>query len=243
MEIIASAYRRTIPFRARHTLFTLRNLRHLQHRLKEDYVTEKARFSLNFVERYQCAFIHITKTAGTAVASSLFGELPEHLTAIQYRWIFGHDQFQRLFKFAIVRNPWDRLLSAFTYLKNGGWGPHDHQWAEENLKGVSDINEFVHTWLTTERLARHQHLWPQHWFVNDLWNRPTADFIGHFETLPQDFEYLKKKLQIEASLQFVNRSSHIDYRQAFDDAAVEKVASLYRRDIQQFKYSFDGLAQ
>lgn len=57
-------------------------------------------------------FVHIPKTAGKALFGSLFAApSPGHITARRYR-SFDPDRFQRYFKFAVGRNPWDRTVTG-----------------------------------------------------------------------------------------------------------------------------------
>lgn len=60
-------------------------------------------------------FIHVPKAAGTSIARALFDEKSKHLALNRY-WAFNAAATKAYFKFAFVRNPWDRFQSAFHYL-------------------------------------------------------------------------------------------------------------------------------
>ena len=87
-------------------------------------------------------FIHIPKTGGTSIEDVIWGPdrkrrtaeqlwmgivAPgrnkyqtgglQHLLATQVRKEVGVDLFNRCFKFAMVRNPWDKAVSQFVYMK------------------------------------------------------------------------------------------------------------------------------
>ena len=50
----------------------------------------------------------------------LFGDRgPGHVDVEIAKVVFGERRFQSFFKFCFVRNPWDRLVSAFHYLRHG----------------------------------------------------------------------------------------------------------------------------
>jgi len=59
-------------------------------------------------------FIHIPKCAGTSIAHALYGHSCWHWTAEDLRFI-NREKFDSYLKFSIVRNPWSRLFSAFSY--------------------------------------------------------------------------------------------------------------------------------
>jgi hypothetical protein len=65
--------------------------------------------------------VHVPKTAGVAISLALFGNLAgEHASIRDYQTIYPKSVFERYVRFTFVRNPWDRLLSAFSFLKSGG---------------------------------------------------------------------------------------------------------------------------
>ncbi|HTA64871.1 MAG TPA: sulfotransferase family 2 domain-containing protein, partial [Xanthomonadaceae bacterium] len=43
-----------------------------------------------------------------------------HITAQQIRWVVGEETFDAYFKFAIVRNPFDRFVSYCAFMLRGG---------------------------------------------------------------------------------------------------------------------------
>lgn len=120
-------YYALIPYEYRYWFYKFRHAKDFWELRQKVNPSPKGDFSLRSFDHYRYLFIHITKTAGTSVAISLFGELPYHYTAVQYRVIYGRKTFNRYFKFAFVRNPWDRLYSAYSFLKNGGWNNEDRQ--------------------------------------------------------------------------------------------------------------------
>lgn len=241
MESIRKAYRRLVSPDVRHWFYMYRNLsdyRALRHRAFE---SPKGTFSLRRYTESKCIFVHVTKAAGTSIALSLFGELPYHYTARQYRVIYGRRDFRDFFKFTFVRNPWDRLFSAWTYLSAGGWDDKDRQWVDKNLGGVSSFEEFVLDWISAERLKSHMHFWPQSDFVCDRKGKPMVDYLGYFETVRDDFETIARRLGKEAELMHTNKSGRASYESAYDGAMIERVATLYEKDIARFGYSYDGL--
>lgn len=233
-------YQKLVPYEMRYWLYKLRHPQEFGQLRKAVYQSPKGDFSLRSYDQIRCIFVHITKTAGTSVAKSLFGEMPYHYTASEYRVIYGRKTFNSYFKFAFVRNPWDRLHSAYTYLKKGGWNDDDCRWANENLSEIDEFNQFVLEWLNKDRLHDHIHFWPQMDFISDSRGRPLIDTIAYFETIAEDHKDIAAKLGIQAELAHVNASEKTDYRLVYTPEAIEKVRQLYMKDVENFGYSFDS---
>jgi hypothetical protein len=240
-SLVRQIYNATLSYETRLWLYKLRHPGQYVRMRTIVQPSPKGDFSLRAFDQYQCIFIHITKSAGTSISRSLFGYLPYHHTAIDYRVIFGRRTFNQYFKFAFVRNPWDRLYSAYRYLKSGGWNETDKQWAETHLGAFRDFNHFVKQWLTPEAINSHIHFWPQYRFLCDSRGRLLVDYLGYFETLQSDVEKISARLDIDASLARHNASPGRDYRTVYDDVARNIVAQVYADDIELLGYDFDGI--
>lgn len=238
-----SLYEKLLSYEVRYWLYKLRHPTEFKILRTAVYESPKGNFSLRSYDAKKCIFVHITKSAGTSIAKSLFGELPYHYTATEYRVIFGRKIFNDYFKFAFVRNPWDRLHSAFSYLKNGGWNESDQAWAKANIGAFDDINNFVINWLTPERLRSHIHFWPQMDFVADKHGHAMIDELAYFESIQQDYERLAARIGAASRLAHVNASEKIDYKKVYTPEAIEKVRHLYASDIRAFGYTFDGFTR
>lgn len=241
MSVLRTLYNRALSEESRFWLYKLRHPSHFKQLRQGVNQHSKVDFSLRPFSEKQAIFVHITKAAGTSTALSLFGALPYHYTAWQYRVIFGRRAFDQYFKFTFVRNPWDRLYSAFSFLKNGGWDEKDKLWAEKNLANVSDFETFVLDWLTPERLNSHIHFWPQTRFILDVKGQLLVNYLGYFETFAEDFEIIARRVNPDATLRHTNASPRSDYRSVYSPKTIEKVGELYKNDIDLFGYEFDGL--
>ncbi|PSJ17036.1 sulfotransferase family 2 domain-containing protein [Nitrosomonas supralitoralis] len=234
---LKEAYGKIIPFGIRQDIkgYT----RWKQYKLLRQRVSSDG-YSLKPYDDLHCIFIHIPKTAGISVCQALFGCLGGgHLTARTYQVIFGAECYKNYFKFAFVRNPWDRLVSAYVFLKKGGLDEQDKIWAREHLDKFDNFQSFVMHGLTSSDIYCGLHFIPQCEYVVNKDNEIDVDFIGRFETLESDFEILAKRLGVSANLSKINHSQKGDYRSYYNDASAEVVAKLYSRDIELFDYSFD----
>lgn len=199
----------------------------------------------------QSIFIHIPKTAGMAVAEGLYGGWETsvypsskmgHASLRKYQWVFSPSEFHDYFKFAFVRNPWDRVFSAYSYLVRGGFNDEDMHWSETHI-GNASFEEFVLKKIACEPVIFDKvHFIPQYSFLISytMRNYP-LDFIGFFENLEQDFETLKARINPAAKLGWANRSTAPQsYRLHYNDEMRAVVGERYQKDIDLFGYNFDN---
>lgn len=193
---------------------------------------------------YKCIFIHIPKTAGLSVSKTLFGNYGScHL---EYDWFvkrFTQRTVNNYYKFTFVRNPWDRLCSAYFFLKKGGINENDAAFAEKYLSGINSFEAFVIDWLDEEKINLYYHLMPQYSFITSSKNRNEikVDFLGRYENLEEDFRIITEKIGLNnTQLLKINttKKKEKDYRELYTKAMEEKVAHIYRHDIKLFNYHF-----
>jgi hypothetical protein len=203
---------------------------------------------LAICRQYQFIFIHVPKAGGISLQTALFGQTGlGHDSLADFQGDFSADEFISFFKFAIVRNPWGRLLSAFTYLKAGGRNAQDRAWSAANLSDIRSFEQFVMEWLREETLDSIAHFTPQSSFLRSKESRVSTDFIGHFERLPAAYQTIRGELATRGLLSLPEHLPHLnvnpiegmDYRTQFSTEAQRKVANLYREDIELFGYKFD----
>jgi hypothetical protein len=152
---------------------------------------------------------------------------------------FTGAEFKNFFKFTFVRNPWDRLVSAFFFLKAGGYYERDRKWAERHLSDFDDFDEFVRRWVTRERIWWWKHFKPQSWFILSPFGGPEIDFLGYFENLDQDYELVRKAIGVGGPLKTLNVSkARAPYQEYYTKHTRQIVSDVYREDIRQFGYAF-----
>lgn len=195
-----------------------------------------------FVRASGVLFIHIPKNAGYSISQALYGRQVWHNTALYLREadpVF----FERSVSFAVVRNPWDRTVSAYEYYRGGGTSlaPVGISLAEPVLQSFENFVRFLVA--NSEQLnVLDEAVWEQNLFVNDGDGNCIVDFLGRFEDLPGLETLLLEKRILRAPFQHLNASgdrAHKDYRNYYKTPAlVDDVARCYRRDIDQFGYRF-----
>ena len=191
--------------------------------------------------KHRCIFVHIPKCAGSSVEVSLYGKAGGHRTLAGYHLVLDPEDFASFFKFTFVRNPWDRLVSAYCFLKNTEL-KGNRNWARQNLAAYDDFDAFVRGWVTPENVRSYSHFRPQHHFVRLGERRPAVDFIGYYENLAADFAVLCEKLNNTAKLGVENHNPRRarDYRSYYTDETRRIAAEVYADDVELFGYSFDN---
>ena len=233
----------------------------------------------------KCVFIHIPKNAGQSIEHVFlrlldltwetraplllrYNDRPElgpprlaHLRAneyVRYKYM-TEEQFHTYFKFAFVRNPWDRMISIYKYL---------------GLDKGLDFKTFLMKTLKNKIWdTKYWFVGPQSELICDENGELMVDFIGRFESLQEDFNQVCSKIGLpRTELPHVNKSEKINkvtlnprwillrprkllkgflwqvkgrsiptfesYEGYYDDESIEFVGKLYKRDIELFKYRF-----
>ncbi len=192
--------------------------------------------------RTRSLFIHVPKVAGSSIFEALYGQEGRHHPSYLYRYVNGR-KYDAYFKFGFVRNPWDRLVSAYHYLSQGGKrgvGTKDHNWFLANIAQYRDFEQFVHEWVNEANIRTGVHFIPQSYFLCDPESGEVmVDFVGRYETLARDFEHVRSRLGSQAELAVRNPSSRGSYRDYYTPDMIEIVAKAYATDTGTFNYGFE----
>ena len=191
-------------------------------------------------------FIHIPKTAGTSITQALHTLHPPSYWKDKSRKYKGHIRLKQLidelprgvagvderFTFAFVRNPWDRLLSMYSHIT-------------QNMRKNTSIRSF-NTWVNHDIIDPYspRDNWQNQAHVPQVaWlsgHGREVDFIGRFENLEEDFNIIKRQLNIDVRLPYAekNRTKHKPYQEVYTKKSRRRVAELFAKDIERFGYEF-----
>ena len=187
---------------------------------------------------HRCVFIHIPKAAGTSLTRTLFDSPSRHLHYTEYECA-NPRKFRNYFKFTFVRNPYDRLFSAYTFLKKGGLNELDRCWAEQNLASFPDFESFVRGWVTPENIQTWVHFKPQHFWICDASLKLKVDFVGRFEQMDADVAIVQQRLKLPVvplpKINVTDRSVKDPVAYTAEMRAI--VENAYRQDIELFAYN------
>lgn len=205
-------------------------------------------------------FVHIPKTGGTSMALALearamkddvmIGDTPKarnrrrkidaekargrvwkHSTLADIDGLYAPDEIASLFAFTLVRNPWDRLVSYYHWLRVQNF---DHPAVK--LAQRVGFNSFLFDPHTQDSLRANPY---SHYMMRADGVEQCQAYIRleHFE---EDSTVLRAHLGFPLHLEQTNTSTRAaDYRGYYSDDTAAVVDEVCAADIARFGYSFD----
>ncbi len=196
-----------------------------------------------FLTSPNCVFIHIHKTGGQSIRHGVWGGV----RPVEPAFGFIPDQWMSFFKFAFVRHPLDRFISAWKMFTEGssdsrsrrGKGPQSLRVREQMTVEDFAAIVFDETILyderrnTFEERVRH-HTIPQTHPFNCL---RFADFVGRFESIESDFDVVRKHLQIFKPLPKLNYTVHAAWSEYLKGDLLNRCNAYYEQDMHELGYN------
>jgi hypothetical protein len=154
------------------------------------------------------------------------------------------------YKWTFVRNPWDRAVSAHSKCTVAArYAPINPKW--------NDFETWLRAWYKHKNAIKgldtmptpcprikgfedsmKVHFFPQSPLLK-VDGEIKMDFIGRFESIEKDFQYVCNKLGVAGNLEHKNaRKNPRPYQEYYTDELIEIVADLYEEDIVEFGYEF-----
>jgi hypothetical protein len=214
--------------------------------------------------KHNFLFVHIAKTGGTSVRdalrqyrwggvyaaplalTSLFSQMtrprhklgikiPRHAKAIAAKEMFPRDVYNGFFKFVVVRNPWDLQVSAYHHVRKNPIGMPD------NVKTFAEFLDYKfdpsRPWNFMLDITNE----PQRDYIVDMRGNVIVDFIGHYESLQDDFDEICRRVGVPTTALPHHRKAEgrKDYRSYYSGDLADRVAAHFHQDIEVLGYRFD----
>lgn len=179
-------------------------------------------------------FVHINKTGGSSIEAAL-GLAFRHRSALELVAELGRAAWDDLFSFSIVRNPWDKVASHYSYR------------VQTNQTGMGDrpiaFNDWVREAYGRQNPAYYDKpkmFMPQRsWLVDDR-GELLVDYVGRFEDLQGHFDEICRRIgRPPTALPRLKRSERASYPAMYDRGAREIVERWFAADIDAFGYRFE----
>jgi hypothetical protein len=153
-----------------------------------------------------------------------------HLSLRQVRPYLGEDVFNGYFKFAFVRNPFDRFVSYCAFMLRGG-----DVFARQP-------REAMHHFLFAAPPEQHILFQPQASLLVDGDGQTLlTNMVGRVEDMQGSYDAICARLGFASRpLDRVNGATRGDYRRYYDQTLIDGVAARYAQDLALFGYDFEG---
>jgi hypothetical protein len=190
-----------------------------------------------FSNKHRVLFIHVSRTGGNTIRELLRASmtdsegglksknLSQHATANQIATAFGTD-FHTYFRFAFVRNPWDRLWSWYSL----------RRLATGDTRMTFDA--FLDLWI-----PRHAPLvlTSQTDSLHSSSGELLVDALGRYENFASDLKAIFKQaeLPLPSEIPCLNASGAGHYSHFYSDYGRDLVERAYQADLENFDYRYE----
>lgn len=190
----------------------------------------------------KCVFIHVPKCAGSSINQDL------NLKPVGFSGhspASYHSEFLAdYFSFTFIRNPYDRVVSAYKYFRKLKEG---HRWYKRN-KIISDVankmdfKEFVNHIPDFIKLMKREegsfesgiHFQPFYYFLDE-----PVEYIGRFENIQHDYFNIRSRINLPLkNLPKTNSTNNSNYRELYIEESKNVVYNIYKEDIEEYNYEF-----
>jgi hypothetical protein len=151
-----------------------------------------------------------------------------HISVRQLQPHLPRQVWQSYFKFAVVRNPFDRFVSTCCFL------------VRRQPQLAREPTAFMKRAVGDDRFRQRILVRPQSELLTNDSGEVTLDYIGRFEHLEKSCADIFERIGLPVRpLEKRNASRHDSWPAYYDDALRNAVAALYRDDLESFGYDFD----
>lgn len=150
-----------------------------------------------------------------------------HLSLGQVRPYVGEEIFTGYFKFAFVRNPYDRFVSYCAFM------------TRDTDVFQRDPQAVMHHFLFAQPPEQHILFQPQHTVLADGDGSLLTDMVGRVEDMQASYDAICARIGIPSrALDQVNSSKRGDWRRYYNEELKGGVARRYALDLELFGYEF-----
>jgi hypothetical protein len=158
----------------------------------------------------------------------------KHSTLSHYRSVIDKKTFKGLFKFAAIRNPWERMVSSY-FSPHRGIMEWDRYAFMRLISATPTLRHYIFCSTFKERIFLKTRM-PR---IGEAVTRD-IDFLLRFEKLESDFSELCRKLNIPGrKFPHINVSNRAHYSEYYDNELIDAVAERFSEEIELGQYRFE----
>jgi len=164
-------------------------------------------------------FIHVPKTAGTSITKWFEDNLGLKLVPGNQPHASSNDPNT----FAVVRNPWDRVVSMYFFLQTRN-------------KFFQMLRPSFEDFVKTPEKYPAPFIQPTRTQKSYIPNG--VKYLLRFENLQEDFKVIQDLTGCQKPLEVIRKTAHNDYKTYYTDETRAIIAERFKDDISEFNYTF-----
>lgn len=165
----------------------------------------------------------------------------KHLSAIQLKYILGDEEFDRCFKFSIVRNSWSRMASVY-FFHHADYEPSSEEKIRRGTTRKFHKLDFD-SWVTkkySNYKNKNKNKSSQLSKLTDLEGRLIVDYVGRLDTIQPSLDYICSKVGVKPiSMPHTNGTNKTHYSHLYSQKTRDMVHEMCLTDIEYFNFSFE----
>jgi hypothetical protein len=178
-------------------------------------------------------FIHIPKAAGSSILQTGVAFTRGHVGYAFYeKWLPKGRTMPRTF--AVVRNPYDRFISAYMYLRNADVNYIDLRYRKRYMIQSKSIDDFVDRFVQTPAMQNYLHFLPQVNFIKNIKGELSVNEILRFETLNSEWAPFAAQHSLASHMAHQKKGSA--KRPTLSKHSLDVLRSIYSDDFSCLNY-------
>ncbi len=233
----------------------------MNNRINRVFKTIQRQYACFLILRHGFWFIDIPRTSSSSIRAELgkhfgfpYGKkdileqehssrrqeiFPSHMTAQKASSAISGFVWRKIFKFTIVRNPWDRVYSLYLFRKK-------RKRISESLS-FRDYVISLHQAFISNKFSQSLFSYPPHRygssdFILNSNGEIMVDYIAKYENREHDLKFIASRIGLPelGRLHVQSSTSEIKHYSYFYDSEMKEIIqTIYAKDIDLFNYQFD----
>jgi len=170
-------------------------------------------------EEHNFIFVHVFRTGGSSMDNALPGT---KLLEDTHKKLEAVPNWENYFSFGVVRNPWDRIVSAYHF-------------SIKTKQFIGTFDDYVQRFAHGDLRTRKQYA--QHDMIKN------CNYVIRFEHLQEDLNDVCNHLNmLPVQLLHIWKTDHSPYTEMYNDEQKQIIADASSGDIEEYGFTFGSTA-